>query len=163
VFPAFSTALSRGRAGARRIFAGALGALTLILGPITALTVIFARPGLKIWLGEDFAAHGYRVLQLLSIGVFINSLADVATAFIHASGRPDVSAKFHVGEFIFYLPLVCGLIRLMDIDGAALAWVIRVTVDAALLFWIALRWMPGAHPREWEMAHAGPATTSCSR
>ena len=163
MFPALSTSLANDRASARRIFRGGLAAIVGILTPLTILTVVFARLGLRYWLGEEFAAHGYRALQLLSIGVLINSAADVAVSFIHASGRPDVNAKFHMIEFALYLPLVCWLIRTMGIEGAALAWVIRVTVDTALLFWIAGRWMPQQTSMQWSVANAEPTATPVSQ
>jgi O-antigen/teichoic acid export membrane protein len=125
-----------------------------ILAPITVLAVVFARFGLRLWLGEDFAVHGYRVLQLLAIGVLINSAADAAVSFIHASGRPDVNAKLHMIEFALYVPLVCWLIRTLGIEGAALAWVIRVTFDTAMLLWIASRWMPPEASIPWEAVNA---------
>jgi O-antigen/teichoic acid export membrane protein len=163
MFPALSTSLANDRASARRIFRTGLAAIVAILTPLTILTVTFAHVGLRFWLGEEFATHGYRTLQLLSIGVLINSAADVAVSFIHASGRPDVNAKFHMIEFALYLPLVCWLIRIMGIDGAALAWVIRVTVDTALLFWIAGRWMPQQTPMRWSVANAEPSATQVYR
>jgi O-antigen/teichoic acid export membrane protein len=142
LFPALSSSLSTDPARARRLFSGSLYAVLGVLTPLTILVVVFARPGLRLWLGEDFAAHGYRPLQLLAIGVLINSAADVAVSLLHASGRPDVNAKLHMLEFVLYVPLVCWMIRAYGIDGAALAWVLRVTFDAALLFWMAGRSMP---------------------
>lgn len=163
LFPALSDSLANQRAGARRIFNAGLAATLGILTPITILTVVFARSGLRLWLGEEFAAHGYRALQLLAVGVLINSAADVAVSFIHASGRPDINAKFHMVEFVFYLPLVCWSIRALGIEGAALAWLIRVTVDTALLFWIAGRWMPRQEGMEWNPANAQSTATPVSR
>ena len=159
LFPALSTSLANDRVAAKKIFVAGLGAIVGILAPLTVIAVVFARPGLRLWLGEDFAAHGYRALQLLAIGVLINSAADAAVSFIHASGRPDVNAKLHIIEFILYVPLVCWLIRTLGIEGAALAWVSRVTIDTALLFWIAGRWMPREAPAPWEAVNA----TSVSR
>jgi O-antigen/teichoic acid export membrane protein len=95
---------------------------------------------------------------LLAIGVLINSAADAAVSFIHASGRPDVNAKLHMIEFVLYVPLVCWLIRALGIEGAALAWVIRVAVDTALLFWIAGRWMPRPASVSWEKVNATPVS-----
>ncbi len=150
LFPALTSSLANDPARARRLFNGALYAVLGIVTPLTILVVVFARPGLRLWLGDEFAAQGYRPLQLLAIGVLINSAADVATSLLHASGRPDVNAKLHMIEFVLYVPLVCWMIRSFGIDGAALAWVLRVTFDAALLFWMAGRSAPAPKLSAWE-------------
>jgi O-antigen/teichoic acid export membrane protein len=159
LFPALSNSLANDRARAKSLFAGGLYAIVGVLAPVTAIVVVFARPGLRLWLGEGFATNGYRALQLLAVGMLINSAADVATSFLHASGRPDVNAKLHMIEFTLYVPLVCWLIHAFGIEGAALAWVLRVTLDAALLFWMAGRWMPKHSPTHWEIVNARPAAT----
>ena len=48
--------------------------------------------------------------------------------------RPDLTAKFHLFELPIYAGLVWFLIGRMGIAGAALAWTLRVTLDAVLLF-----------------------------
>ena len=68
-----------------------------------------------------------------------------------------MTAKLHMIEFPLYVPLVWWLIHVAGIEGAALAWVLRVTLDAALLFWMAAHSMPAATLIQWEVANAGPA------
>jgi hypothetical protein len=63
-------------------------------------------------------------------------------------------------EFPLYIPLVCWLIRTFGIEGAALAWVVRVSLDAALLFWNAGRAMPKQPALPWEIANARPAASA---
>ena len=111
-------------------------------------------------MGADFAMHGYRVLQLLAIGVLINASAYLPASFLHAAGRPDVTAKFHMLEFPLYIPLVCWFVRAFGIEGAACAWVLRVALDAALLFWMAGRALPKPSLLQWEIANAGPAASA---
>jgi O-antigen/teichoic acid export membrane protein len=157
LFPAFSSSLANQRERARQLYIRGLAVIVGILAPLTVAVVMCAYPGLRLWLGEDFAAHGYRVLQLLAIGVLINGAASVPSAFLHAAGRPDVNAKLHMIEFPIYVPLACWLIRVLGIEGAALAWVARVTLDAALLFWLAQRSVPEKTSFRWEVANAGAA------
>jgi hypothetical protein len=71
-----------------------------------------------------------------------------------------VTAKLHMIEFPLYIPLVYWLIRGYGIEGAAAAWVLRVTLDAALLFWMAGRTLPKPMLMQWEMASAGPAASA---
>jgi hypothetical protein len=95
----------------------------------------------------------------LAIGALINSAANVATSFLHAAGRPDVSAKLQMIELPLYLPLVWWLVQGLGIEGAALAWVLRIAVDSALLLYIAVRSMPVENSIQWEVANAGSTAT----
>jgi O-antigen/teichoic acid export membrane protein len=160
LFPAFSHTLVNDRARARQLYTHGLTITLALLIPVTAILVTFAHAGLALWLGKEFAEHGYRVLQLLAIGVLINACAYLPASFLHAAGRPDVTAKLHMIEFPLYIPLVCWLIRAFGIEGAASAWVLRVTLDAALLFWMAGRALPKPTPIQWEIANAGPAASA---
>ena len=157
LFPAFSATLVSDGARARQLYTQGLAITLALLLPLTAMVVAFAHSGLAIWLGAEFALHGYRVLQFLAVGVLINACAYLPASFLHAAGRPDVTAKLHMIEFPLYIPLVCGLIRGYGIEGAAAGWVLRVTLDAALLFWMAGRALPKPTPMQWEIANAGPA------
>jgi O-antigen/teichoic acid export membrane protein len=65
--------------------------------------------------------------------VLINSLSHVPHSLLQAQGRPDVTAKLHLAELPLHGLLVWWLISLWGTPGAALAWTIRVAVDALLL------------------------------
>ena len=137
MFPAFSFLFAENRKKAARLYKQSLGAVTLLLMPIVVLVLAFANEGLTYWIDESFASESYQVLQLLAVGVFINSLGLVSQALIQASGRPDITAMLHMVElplFIIYLPL---LIVEYGINGAALAWVIRVSISALFLAFFA--------------------------
>ena len=95
------------------------------------------------------------MLQLLAIGVLINASASLPASLLHAAGRPDVTAKLHMIEFPLYIPLVCWLIRAFGIEGAASAWVLRVTLDTALLFWMAGRALANPRPIAQRMGQQG--------
>lgn len=49
----------------------------------------------------------------------------------------DLPAKFHVLELAGYVPLLWWLAAGCGIEGAAMAWTIRVSVAAALLLYAA--------------------------
>jgi O-antigen/teichoic acid export membrane protein len=69
-------------------------------------------------------------------------LAQLPFALIQAAGKPDVTAKLHVIEAGIYLPTLWGLIAIAGIEGAALAWMLRVLVDMIAQFAIAGRLLP---------------------
>ena len=103
------------------------------------IIVTFAYEGLNLWLGSDFANNSYLVLQLLAVGVFINSLANVPFGLVQSAGRPDLTAKLHMIELPFYLLVLWWLLNAYGIVGVAIAWVLRVAVDAIILFIMANR------------------------
>jgi O-antigen/teichoic acid export membrane protein len=140
LFPAFATSFVQDPGRAGRLCAQGVKVVLLAMFPITLLIVAFARPGLTLWLGAEFSQHGFRVLQVLAIGILVNSLAFMPFALIQGAGRPDLTAKLHLFELPIYLPAVWGMTRRFGIEGTAIAWTARVTVDALLLFIIA-RWL----------------------
>jgi O-antigen/teichoic acid export membrane protein len=140
LFPAFSALAGLGQE--ERIVALASRAvkyLLLIVGSLVVLVLTYAREILELWLGAEFARESTMVLQVLAVGVLINTLAHVPFFLVQALGRPDLTAKFHLVELPFYVLIVWGLVSAWGINGAALAWSVRVTVDALLLFVAAAR------------------------
>src|SRR6267378_26436 len=136
LFPTFSSMglASESKTHLEQLYCRSLKSLLLTLGPLMSLVIVFAPQLLGIWLGPVFAAKSSTVMQVLALGVLVNSLAFVPFTLIHALGRPDVTAKFHMIEFPLFAGLLWVLIGHDGIQGAAIAWTIRLTLDAALLF-----------------------------
>jgi O-antigen/teichoic acid export membrane protein len=101
--------------------------------------LIFAEPVLARWLGPDFAREGALAFRILAVGMLINSLAWVPQALVQGVGRADLTAWFHLIELPVQLILAWILVSVWGVPGAALAWTLRVALDAALLFWAAQR------------------------
>jgi O-antigen/teichoic acid export membrane protein len=138
LFPAFASTLS---SEARRtdLFTRAVKYIAFALFPLTLIIVVFSHEGLMIWLGPEFARQSTQVLQLLMVGVLVNSLAQIPFALIQGVGRPDLTAKLHLAELPVYLLMLVFLVRRNAITGAAVAWLVRVSVDGFLLFVITQR------------------------
>ena len=143
LFPAFAATFVQERRRTALLAARGVKYVFLALFPIILVAVVFARDGLALWLGVDFANRGARVLQFLAVGTLINGLAQIPFALVQGCGRPDIAAKFHLAELPLYLATAWWLIRSHGLEGAAIAWVARVTVDALLLFIAAQRLLPG--------------------
>ncbi|MBW6504969.1 oligosaccharide flippase family protein [bacterium] len=139
MFPAFSATYVQDRFRASQLYRRSLKYVFLSLFPLTLLVASFAKEGINLWLGAEFAVNGFRVMQLLAIGVLMNGIASIPFAFIQGVGRPDVTAKFHLAEAAVYLPSAWLLIRGYGVTGAALAWMLRAGVDALLLLLFADR------------------------
>ncbi len=139
MFPAFSTSFAQDAKRTSVLFHRTLKLTFLTLFPLTLLIVVFARKGLTVWLGADFATHSTHVLQWLAAGVFVNGLALVPFTFLQGAGRPDITAKVHLLELPVYMLLLWWLVHLWGIEGAAIVWTGRVVVDAIVLFFLATR------------------------
>jgi O-antigen/teichoic acid export membrane protein len=142
LFPAFSTSFIQDPNRAALLFGRGMKYLFLCLFPICLLIITFASEGFDLWLGEQFVRKSTHVMQWLAVGVFINSLAHIAFAFIQGVGRPDLTAKLHLIELPLYLLLFWYLIGAYGIEGAAIAWAVRMGIDAIFLFGMAQRLLP---------------------
>lgn len=117
------------------LFARSIKFILLVLGPIILLMALFSKEILQIWLGPEFARESAVILQILGVGILINSLAYVPSTLLSGAGRPDIPAKLHLLELPIYAITAWFLIRHWGIEGGATAWTLRVTLDAILLFW----------------------------
>jgi len=152
MFPAFSTGFAQDRERTAVLFGRSVKSLFLVLFPVMLCTVALAQDGLKLWLGPEFAQHSFRVLQILAVGVFINSLALVPFALLQGVGRPDLTATLHLVELPLYLGLLWWLVSTQGIEGAAIAWTARVAVDALFLFGMAKHYLPSKGPTRLQTA-----------
>jgi O-antigen/teichoic acid export membrane protein len=139
LFPAFSTTFSQDQSRTHELYNRSIKYVFLILLPVTLLTILLAKPGMALWLGVNFAENSYRVMQILSVGIFFNGMAYLPFGLIQGIGRPDVTAKLHLLEIVFYFPCIFVLVKWWGIAGAAMAWSLRAGLDAILLYWVTIR------------------------
>lgn len=154
MFPAFSAAMAGDRIRGAMLYRRAAKYTGLFLFPVCILLIVFGQNFLQIWLGNDFAAHSTRVLQILTLGVLANGLAAVPFALIQGMGRADITGKLHLMELPFYMAAVWYLTVHHGIVGTAVAWLARVTVDCILLFAIADRLVSSQKRILWPIAGA---------
>ena len=142
LFPAFAACSRSDPPRAVRLFDWGLRVVALLLFPAALLLSTFAAEILRYWLGPEFAAHSAPVLRMLAVGMFVNGMAQVALALVQGSGRPDLGARLHAAELPLYVLAVWLLVHGRGIEGAAIAWLGRVTLDAVALFLMAARRLP---------------------
>lgn len=143
LFPALAETQSRPEASAR-LLALAIRAVVVLVLPAVLVVAVFAHPLLALWLNASFAGPATPVLQLLLIGIFLNSAAHLPYALLQAHGRSDLTAKLHLLELPVFAVLLVASVHAFGITGAALAWTLRVALDAALLYATAW-WLHTAH------------------
>jgi O-antigen/teichoic acid export membrane protein len=141
LFPALTTEEARGnRARAGTLMAGSVRHLMLAMASPVAILIALSPLLLRMWLGEAAAANSGTALRILAAGVFMNALAHPPYVYLYSLGRPDLPAKFHLGELCVHVPLTWFLVSTFGVAGAATAWSIRVTIDWALLTIFARRY-----------------------
>jgi O-antigen/teichoic acid export membrane protein len=144
LFPAMARGFQKDVPAVRALYRRSLVQLLALMLPIAVVVVLVAKPALAWWINPQFADHGYRVAQLLAIGVFVNSFGHVSQAVIQSFGRPDVTAKLHVAELGAYVPYLWLLVDAYGIDGAAAAWLVRVTISSIVLHVLASMCLRGS-------------------
>lgn len=133
VFPALSSrGLSADVREAIMLSAGKM--LFLLWLPPLFLAVLYADKILSVWLNPSFGENATTVFQLILIGVFLNGFAHIPVAGLHAAGRSDITAKIHAAELPFYLIIMISAINTWGLHGAAVAWLVRISVDTALMY-----------------------------
>lgn len=139
LFPALAAAYSSDRARVATLFQGATRALLLLAFPPVFLLVCFAPEVLGLWLGEPFPERSTAVLQWLLFGMLINAPGQLAFALVQSSGRSDITARLHLLEVVPYVGALILLMRWRGIEGAAIAWTLRVLADTVFLTGYAAR------------------------
>lgn len=139
LFPIFAEHRTEDAGLSVALYGRALKLLAVTLFPVTAIVISFAPGILTVWLGRSLAEATASVLVWLTIGVFVNSLAQLPFSLLQARGRPDITAKLHLLELPFFLVTFVLLVPRYGALGAAITWTLRAAVDAVLLFVSAAR------------------------
>ena len=142
LFPRFAATLENDRQEVRRIYFNSLKLTALVLGLVCAMGILLARTGLSLWMGDDFAEKSTLVCWVLLAGVLFNGIAMVPYSLIQANGNAKITAKLHLIELLFYAPLLIWMIHQFSIEGAAMAWSLRVFADFCMLSYFSMRIIP---------------------
>jgi O-antigen/teichoic acid export membrane protein len=141
VFPALAEARASPDSSVS-LLRGAIMAMVALMLPPLLLVMIFASPLLTLWLGQVFALSTLPVFQMLLLGVFVNSGAHVPYALLQAHDRSDLTAKLHLAELPIFAGLLVWAVAEWGIIGAALAWTLRIVLDTAMLYGLAILLQP---------------------
>jgi len=109
----------------------------LIMGlgclPLVLILIFLAKLIMQLWLGDEYALHSQAIFQILLVGFFFNSIAQIPFTVIQSLGKAKYTAFLHCIEVIPYLALLYLCVNAYGVIGAAYAWTIRVFVDCILL------------------------------
>ena len=135
LFPIFSATYLNDPAFSKSLFKRGIKFIFLLLYPIILIIISFAFEGMNLWVGKDFANNSTFILQMLSFGVLVLSVAYVPFHFLQGIGRPDIPAIVNLVELPFYLLILWYALVNYGINGAAFVWTIRIIIDAGLLIY----------------------------
>jgi O-antigen/teichoic acid export membrane protein len=107
--------------------------VAVVMLSVGLLTAILAYPALAWWLSAEFAQQALPIVLILSVGIWLNSMALVPYTLMHANGNPRITAMFHLFELVLYTLALWWLTTSFGLVGAALAWVGRALLDLVLL------------------------------
>lgn len=145
LFPAFAGQLGGRSDAVLPTFRRAVLALYGIMLPLTLAFALFAEEILSLWIGPDFARQSGGVLRIFAVGMLVNSLAHVPFTLIQSSGRARLTASIHALELPVFLVILWVLTLSHGLLGAAVAWLLRIVADTALMLAACLktqRWAP---------------------
>lgn len=134
LFPAFSTAHASDPKRLAQLLQSGTRYIFILLLPLSLFLMVFAPEILRLWLGADFARQSTPVVRWLLAAILINGLGYIPFSHIQAAGRPDITAKLHLAELPLYVALLAVLIHRLGIEGAAIAWFARTSMDSTVLF-----------------------------
>jgi O-antigen/teichoic acid export membrane protein len=134
LFPAFALSLRRDPELSEVLFTRGIKYMFLAVFPIVLMVTTLAPEGLQVWLGTAFAENGSAALRWLAVGTLLNCLAFIPFVLLQAAGRPRVTGILTLLELPCYLGALWLLVHWRGIEGAAMAWSLRASVDALVLF-----------------------------
>lgn len=135
LFPAFSSTLNLNPDEAKKLYPKIIRIVAFIMALIATMIIAFSKTGLYLWLGNNFSLNSTYLLQIFSIGIFFNAIANIPYTFIQSAGRPDLTAKIHIIELPIYLSLLWYSANKYGAVGAAWSWSLRLIFDCFLLLY----------------------------
>lgn len=139
LFPAFSANYMTNPEFTKKISINAIKYIVILMYPLVLIVIIFSFEGLSFWIGNNFAKNSYFILQIMALGIFVNSIAYIPFTFLQGIGKPDIAAKIQLFELPIFVLAMLFAISDMGINGAVLIWLIRIFIDAILLFTFSIK------------------------
>lgn len=134
LFPTFAEQISERDPQTWHLFKKAVHWLFVALLPITMAIAIFAHELLSFWINSEFAFHSAPLLQIFAFGILLNCLAHVPFTLIQGAGLASLTAKVHAAELPVFLLVLWWFTNKFSVEGAAIAWLLRMLVDTTLMF-----------------------------
>ncbi|MCC6190590.1 MAG: murein biosynthesis integral membrane protein MurJ [Anaerolineales bacterium] len=145
LLPTLSEQVARGEAARlRQLLRRALGILVVLLVPLTLVSLVLVRPGIKlIFEGRAFTASDSELVVLAArmflLGLLGHSLVDVAARTFYAHQDARTPLALAAVTLALYLGLGYGLSQVLGFAGLALANSLAFSAEAGLMLLILYR------------------------
>ena len=133
LFPAFTMATARKQEGTDHMYNLAIKIMAGVFASAGFFLILSADLLLTLWLGEEFAANAAGVFRMLTLGLYVLSLVYIAQTLVQGVGRPELSVLVYTILMVVGLPLTYYLISMYEINGAALARVLRISFELIMI------------------------------
>jgi O-antigen/teichoic acid export membrane protein len=143
LFPRFAIA---SKEELERLCLSALTTVSVVMTPLVLVSILCAGPFFNIWLGREIGAPAAEIAYIFLPGIWANGLGLVALSILQGQGKPKYVALAHLSETLPYAAMLYVGLTFFGLVGAALAWSLRVAVDALLLIRLARAPMPRLLP-----------------
>lgn len=139
LFPIFSASFFNNPNITKKIFLRGVKFIFLTMYPFVLLIITFSYEGIELWLGKDFAVNSSLIMQLLAIGILMNSMSLIPNIFFQGIGKPRIPTLINLVELPVYILMMWFSIKFNGINGAAMAFTIMATIDAIGMYIVAHR------------------------
>lgn len=134
LFPQFACADdSAARSAHIATYRHGIRVMAAMMLPLCVLVSAGAYDGMRLWMGESFAINSHYIVEILAVGIFANSIAQVPFALLQGTGHSKLTSQLHIAEFPLYLLglYVCAV--QWGIVGAAWVSTFRAAIDCFML------------------------------
>lgn len=105
-FPRYSKLIVESHAKAKDEFNKWLKLVSILMATVCLLFLILLPLFLEVWIGDSLNRDSVIIGQILCIGVFLNAVGIMYFTWIHARGKSNITAKFHLVELPIYITLL---------------------------------------------------------
>ncbi len=134
IFPVFSSHQGLPNQETFRVFRRGLLWIAFLTIPAALILGIWSKTLLGFWLGKDFGDQSALILQILLFGIVLNCLNWIPFTLIQASRHIRWTVYIPLIELGLFLIIYFPLVEKYGVVGAAVAWSLRLGVDALVWF-----------------------------
>jgi O-antigen/teichoic acid export membrane protein len=98
-----------------------------------AILIVFGGPLLRLWLRGNFDPAMVVPLQVMALGIGVNNLNQINFALLQVHGGEHRGAFLQVFHVLFLAIALLLLVPRFGINGAAVAFTVRLLIDAFLV------------------------------